>query len=383
MNTVLDKVVLKFAELNIKNSNLKLESIPLSKLKTNKNLVRMGGEDRNCIDKLANLIENNKYDLNNFISPIVEQNDDGDGYTIISGHHRYKAHKVAKQKEMVCVVATFSSDSDRNAWRVHENSAYNENYVKNISDDKDHVNIILSLLKDKNSGIEPNRESIGKFIDRTKITVNSITKAKLINSIMEKIGTFDAVYYTTLISKDFESQIDNISLEIPDVTFISSIFGPDKQDYITRTFSKLADSFIKNPTKKICVPYSISGATSSNGVIKYRTKVETEMKELLVMSHKIAELENKGHSFMNQINFVALPQLGNEIDNKKSKEDALNECFENIKTSYSTKKTKKNSHKNISNDAIIELCTIELRKKMEADPTYKEKLVDQLLNENA
>jgi hypothetical protein len=86
---------------------------------------------------------------------------------------------------------------------------------------------------------------------------------------------------------------------------------------------------------------------------------------------------------MNQINFVALPQLGNEIDNKKSKEDALNECFENIKTSYSTKKTKKNSHKNISNDAIIELCTIELRKKMEADPTYKEKLVDQLLNENA
>ena len=188
--------------------------------------------------------------------------------------------------------------------------------MKNISDDKDHVNIIVSLLKDKNSGIEPNRESIGKFIDRTKITVNSITKAKLINSIMEKIGTFDAVYYTTLISKDFESQIDNISLEIPDVTFISSIFGPDKQDYITRTFSKLADSFIKNPTKKICVPYSISGATSSNGVIKYRTKVETEMKELLVMSHKIAELENKGHSFMNQINFVALPQLGNEIDNK-------------------------------------------------------------------
>ena len=187
-------------------------------------------------------------------------------------------------------------------------------------------------------------------------------------------------YCTKLLQGSSVCGIQDPSSEAFDV--LSNV-GPDKQDYITRTFSKLADSFIKNPTKKICVPYSISGATSSNGVIKYRTKVETEMKELLVMSHKIAELENKGHSFMNQINFVALPQLGNEIDNKKSKEDALNECFENIKTSYSTKKTKKNSHKNISNDAIIELCTIELRKKMEADPTYKEKLVDQLLNENA
>ena len=175
MNTVLDKVVLKFAELDIKNSNLKLETIPLNKLQSNKNLVRMSGEDQNCIDELANLIKNNKYDVNNFIPPIVQQNDDGNSYTIISGHHRYKAHKVANQKEMVCVVATFSSDSDRNAWRVHENSPYNENYVKNISDDKDHVNIIVSLLKDKNSGIEPNRESIDNFIVRTKITKNNIS----------------------------------------------------------------------------------------------------------------------------------------------------------------------------------------------------------------
>ena len=174
MNTVIDKVAFKFAELDIKNSNLKLETIPLNKLQTNKNYARMSGLDKNCIVELANLIKNNKYDLNNFISPIVEQNDDGDGYTIISGHHRYKAHILAKQKEMVCVVATFSSDLDRNAWRVHENSPYNENYVKNTSGDKDYVNIILSLLKDKTSGIEPNRESIEKFIVRAKITKNNI-----------------------------------------------------------------------------------------------------------------------------------------------------------------------------------------------------------------
>ena len=380
MNTVLDKVVLKFAELDIKNSNLKLETIPLNKLQSNKNLVRMSGEDQNCIDELANLIKNNKYDVNNFIPPIVQQNDDA-GYTIISGHHRYKAHKVAKQKEMVCVVATFSSDSDRNAWRVHENSPYNENYVKNISDDKDHVNIIVSLLKNKNSGIEPNRESIDNFIGRTKITKNNITKAKLINSIMEKIGVIDQDYIKTLKSEDLESQIADISLEIPDVTFISSIFGPTKQDYGTRTFRKLSHAFIENPTQKICVPYSISGATNSDKLIEHRTKVKLEMEKLLAMSHKIVQLENEGYNFMNLIDFVPLPQLGNEI--KSEKDGGLNKCFEKIKKSYSKKTTKKKSTKNISDDAIIKLFTIELRKKMESDSSYKEKLVNQLLNENA
>jgi hypothetical protein len=381
MNTVLDKVVLKFAELDIKNSNLKLETIPLNKLQSNKNLVRMSGEDQNCIDELANLIKNNKYDGDNFIPPIVQQNDDGDGYTIISGHHRYKAHKVAKQKEMVCVVATFSSVTDINVWRIHENSPYNENYVKNTSGDKDHVNIIVSLLKDKNSGIEPNRESIDNFIVRTKITKNNITKAKLINSIMEKIGVIDQDYIKTLKSEDLESQIADISLEIPDVTFISSIFGPDKQDYITRTFSKLANYFIENPIKKICVSYSISGATNSDKLIEHRTKVEVEIKKLLVMCHKIVELENKGYNFMNLIKFVALPQLGNEIKNEK--DGGLNKCFEKIKKSYSKKTTKNKSDKNISDDAIIELFTIELRKKIESDSSYKEKLVNQFFNENA
>ena len=381
MNTVIDKVVLKFAELDIKNSNLKLETIPLSKLQTNKNYARMSGLDKNCIEELANLIKNHKYDLNNFISPIVEQNDDGDGYTIISGHHRYKAHINAKQKEMVCVVATFSSDSDRNAWRVHENSPYNENYVKNISDDTDHVNIILHLLKDKNSGIEPNRESIDKFIVRTKITVNVITKSKLINSILKNIGIIDHDYINPLETKDFKSHVDNISLEIPDVKFISSTFGPAKQDYGTRTFSKLSRAFIENPTKKICVPYSISGATNSDKLIGHRTKVKLEMEKLLAMSHKIVQLENEGYNFMNLIDFVPLPQLGNEIKNEK--DGGLNKCFEKIKKSYSKKTTKKKSDKNISDDAIIELFTIELRKKMESDSSYKEKLVNQLLNENA
>jgi hypothetical protein len=380
MNTVIDKVAFKFAELDIKNSNLKLETIPLNKLQTNKNYARMSGLDKNCIVELANLIKNNKYDLNNFISPIVEQNDDGDGYTIISGHHRYKAHILAKQKEMVCVVATFSSDSDRNAWRVHENSPYNENYVKNISDDKDHVNIIVSLLKDKNSGIEPNRESIDNFIVRTKITVNNITKTKLINSILKKVGVIDHDYIETLETKDFESHVDNISLEIPDVKFISSIFGPTKQDYGTRTFSKLSHAFIENPTQKICVPYSISGATNSDKLIEHRTKVKLEMEKLLAMSHKIVQLENEGYNFMDLIDFVPLPQLGNEIKNEK--DGGLNKCFEKIKKSYSKKTTKKKSVKNISNDAIIELCTIELRKKMESDPIYKEKLVNQFFNEN-
>lgn len=377
MNTVLNKVVLKFTELNIQNSNLKLESIPLNKLRSNNNLVRMSGEDQNCIDELANLIKNNKYDVSNFIPPIVEPNDDDDGYTIISGHHRYKAHKVANQKEMVCVIANFSSDSDRTAWRVHENSKYNEHYVKNISEDKDHVNIILSLMKNKKNGIEPNRSSIEKFINRVKITQNNITKSKLINSIMEKIGVIDPDYIRTLKTEEVEPYVEKLQNNLPNVNVIASTFGPDKNDYFARTFSKSASNFIENPTKKICIPYSISGATTSEKLLECRAKVSVEFKKMLETAHQIVKLENDGHDFMNQIHFVPLPQLGDEI--KKEKDGGLEKTFNDIESKYTnTKKAnKKNSLNYIDADTIVLFC-----KKVESNPSLKEKF-NQLLNETA
>lgn len=374
MNTVLDKVVLKFAELDIQNSNLKLESIPLNKLTSNKNLVRIGGEDQNCIDDLANLIKNNKYDTNNFIPPIVEK-DDEDCYTIVSGHHRYKAHKVANQNEMICVVASFSSDVDRTVWRVHENCKYNENYVKNTSNDIDNVNSILYLLKNKKNGIEPTRQSIEAFIDRSKITKNNVTKTKIVNGILAKIGKFDKQYYKTLTSADVQPYIDKLSVSIPDVKFIPSIFGPDKNDYIARTFSKCSVSFIENPTNKICVPYSISGATDSEKVVEYREKVSKEFKKMLDSARKIVELENEGYDFMSQIDFMPLPQLPDEIKNEK--DGGLEKYFQNVDSKYTkTKKSsKKKSFEHIDADTIVLLC-----KKMESNPMLKEKF-NELLNE--
>jgi len=375
MNTVLNKVVLKFTELNIQNSSLKLETIPLGKLRSNANFVRTSGEDQNCIDELAKLIKNNKYDVSNFIPPIVEQNDDNDSYTIISGHHRYKAHKVANQKEMICVVANFSSDSDRTVWRVHENSKYNENYVKNVSEDKDYVDIILSLMKDKKNGIEPNRGSIEKFINRAKITQNKITKSKLINGIIEKIGVIDRDYIRTLKNEEVKPYIERLNLSLPDVNVIPSTFGPDKNDYFARTFSKSALDFIKNPTQKICIPYSISGATNSEKLIECREKVSSEFEKMLEMARQIVQLENAGHDFMSQINFVPLPQLGNEIKNEK--DGGLEKTFSNIENEYSKKKVNKNnSLSQIDADTIVLFC-----KKIESNPSLKEKF-NQLLNEN-
>jgi len=370
MNTVLNKVVLKFTELNIKNSNLNLVPISLKKLQSNKNLVRMGGEDQTCIDELAKLIKNNKYDVNNYIPPIVEPNDGMDGYTIISGHHRYKAHKVANQKEMVCVVANFSSDSDRAVWRVHENSKYNEHYVKNVFEDKDYVNIILGLMKDPDNGIKPDRGSVGKFIDRAKITQNNITKSKLINGVMEKIGVIDTDYIRTLKNEEVQPYIDKLSSSVTDVNVILSTFGPDKNDYFARTFSKSTLDFIKNPTKKICIPYSISGATNSAKLIECREKVSIEFKKMLGTARQIVKLENDGHDFMSQINFVPLPQLGNEIKNEK--DGGLEKTFNDIERKY----TKKDSLNHIDIDTIALFC-----KKMESDPSLKEKF-NQLLNEN-
>ena len=76
------------------------------------NYILSGSEIRKInskyIDELAYLIKNNEYDVTLYIPPIVEKNEDDDSYTIISGHHRYKAHLLCKKKEMVCVIAEFS-----------------------------------------------------------------------------------------------------------------------------------------------------------------------------------------------------------------------------------------------------------------------------------
>lgn len=277
---------------------------------------------------------------------------------------------------MLCVVAKFLSDSDRAVWRVHENSKYNEHYVKNVPEDKDYVSIILSLMKNKKNGIEPNRQSIEQFINRAKITQNNITKSKLINSVMGKIGVYDPDHIRTLKTEEVQPHIDKLTSRLTNINIIASTFGPDKIDYFARTFSKSAAEFIKNPTKKICVPYSISGATTSQKLIDCREKVPVEFKKLLDTARKIVELENAGHDFMGQIDFIPIPQLGDEI---KSYEDGgLEKTFSDIESKYTkTKKVKKkNSLNHINTDAILLLC-----KKFESNPRLKEKF-NQLLNEN-
>ena len=80
---------------------------------------------------------------------------------------------------------------------------------------------------------------------------------------------------------------------------------------------------------------------------------------------------------MKQIDFMSLPQLPNEIKNEK--DGGLEKAFNNKQDKYTkvNKTKKKNSLEHINVDTIVELC-----KKMESNPSLKEKF-NQLLNENA
>jgi len=75
---------------------------------------------------------------------------------------------------------------------------------------------------------------------------------------------------------------------------------------------------------------------------------------------------------------MSLPQLPNEIKNEK--DGGLEKAFNDKEAKYTkvnkTKK-KKNSLEHINVDTIVELC-----KKMESNPSLKEKF-NQLLNETA
>ena len=78
---------------------------------------------------------------------------------------------------------------------------------------------------------------------------------------------------------------------------------------------------------------------------------------------------------MGQIDFIPIPQLGNEIKNYV--DGGLEKTFNDIECKYtkSKKVKKKNSLNYIDADTILLLC-----KKFESNPSLKEKF-NQLLNE--
>lgn len=307
----------KFEQSNISATieNILVE-IPLTSLKDNTNSVRPSGEHVDIVTKIVELIENGEYDPYRYIPPILEQSGMNDGsYVIVSGHHRFKAHRALELPTMECAVVKFKSERDRSLWRQLENTDGFDGFVKNVTSREDNIKIVSDLVS--RGIISSDRKSIQDYIIDANIVTKKAEKSinTIVNDVLKKTGnhnTYDYVH--SWDSAEKKEVIEVLQNKFPDKKILSVTFKEEKDiDYDHRTILQVTDSFIQDPTRPIVVVYAVNGAD--------KEKIETirEFKPTYLVPNfmdrwsKVIELQNKGFDLSKLVTLEPLPQFGAEI----------------------------------------------------------------------
>lgn len=316
-NTLANRMLSKFEQSNISATieNILVE-IPLTSLKDNTNSVRPSGEHVDIVTKIVELIENGEYDPYRYIPPILERSGMNDGsYVIISGHHRFKAHRALELTTMECAVVKFKSERDRSLWRQLENTDGFDGFVKNVTSREDNIKIVSDLVS--RGIISSDRKSIQDYIIDANIVTKKAEKSinTIVNDVLKKTGnhnTYDYVH--SWDSAEKKEVIEVLQNKFPDKKILSVTFKEEKDiDYDHRTILQVTDSFIQDPTRPIVVVYAVNGAD--------KEKIETirEFKPTYLVPNfmdrwsKVIELQNKGFDLSKLVTLEPLPQFGAEI----------------------------------------------------------------------
>lgn len=316
-NTLTNRMLSKFEQSNISATieNILVE-IPLTSLKDNTNSVRPSGEHVDIVTKIVELIENGEYDPYRYIPPILEQSGMNDGsYVIVSGHHRFKAHRALELPTMECAVVKFKSERDRSLWRQLENTDGFDGFVKNVTSREDNIKIVSDLVS--RGIISSDRKSIQDYIIDANIVTKKAEKSinTIVNDVLKKTGnhnTYDYVH--SWDSAEKKEVIEVLQNKFPDKKILSVTFKEEKDiDYDHRTILQVTDSFIQDPTRPIVVVYAVNGAD--------KEKIETirEFKPTYLVPNfmdrwsKVIELQNKGFDLSKLVTLEPLPQFGAEI----------------------------------------------------------------------
>ncbi len=337
-DTLTNRMLSKFKQSNISATieNLLVE-IPLTSLKDNGNTVRPSGEHVDIVTEIVELIENDEYDPYRYIPPIVEHSEvNKDCYTIISGHHRFKAHNALKLPTMECAVLKFKSERDRSLWRQLENTASFDGYIKNVTSEEDNIKIVSDVV---NRGvIKSDRAPIQAYI----IDANMVTKKaektinRLINAVLKKTGndkTYD--YVRTWDKEEKYAVIEVLKNKLPDTTFLPITFNAtngEDHDFDHRVMVKVIESFLKDPTRPIVIVYSVNGNTADN-IKKIREfKPGYIVPNFLDPWTKVIELQNNGFDLNKLVTLEYLPQIGVEM---QTTNNGVDNFISRLETKYS------------------------------------------------
>jgi hypothetical protein len=326
---VISRVNAMFDKLQI-NSMVELVEVDLKKLRENKNSARLSGESTDTIKQMAKLIKDGQYNPYLYIPPVIELNDDGETYTIISGHHRFKAHKQCKVETMVCVSTSFITPYQRTVWRAFENSKESDSFVKNVSDEKNDVLLIVHAIN--NRVLPGTRESIERFIKDAKLARTSNKINVLVNNVLLKIGKVDSDFVMTYDKSD--NIVESLREKYTDRNFVGQTFkGTVDVDYDARALNKFTDLFLENPTKPIELIYSVNDSTKDEVIEIRNYKANNLVDNYVKRCREVTRLHDEGYSLKNIVSLHPLPQLGREIEGddkgKKKFYSTLDEKFTN------------------------------------------------------
>ena len=331
-NTLTNRMLSKFEQSNISVTieNILVE-IPLTSLKDNTNSVRPSGEHVDVITKIAELIENGEYDPYRYIPPIVEHSAvNNGGYVIVSGHHRFRAHKALQFPTMECAVVKFKSERDRSLWRQLENTDGFDGFVKNVISREDNVIIVSDLVS--RGIISSDRKSIQDYIIDANIVTKKAEKSinTIVNAVLKKTGnhnTYD--YVRTWDSAEKKEVIEVLQNKFPDKKFVGATFKElDDIDYDHRAMLQVVDSFVNDPTRPIVVVYAVNGANKEKIENIRDHKPNNLVSSFVERWSKVVELQNTGFDLTKLVTLDPLPQFGSEVKGTNNGVDDFISRFE-------------------------------------------------------
>lgn len=331
-NTLTNRMLSKFEKSNISVTieNLLVE-IPLTSLTDNGNSVRPSGEHVDVITKIAELIENGEYDPYRYIPPIVEHSAvNNGGYVIVSGHHRFRAHKALQFPTMECAVVKFKSERDRSLWRQLENTDGFDGFVKNVISREDNVIIVSDLVS--RGIISSDRKSIQDYIIDANIVTKKAEKSinTIVNAVLKKTGnhnTYD--YVRTWDSAEKKEVIEVLQNKFPDKKFVGATFKElDDIDYDHRAMLQVVDSFVNDPTRPIVVVYAVNGANKEKIEDIRDHKPKNLVSSFVERWSKVVELQNTGFDLTKLVTLDPLPQFGSEVKGTNNGVDDFISRFE-------------------------------------------------------
>lgn len=335
-NTLTTRLLTKFEQSNISASiETVLTPIPLTNLKDNNNTVRPSGEHIDVVTKMVEIIESGDYDPYRYIPPIVEKSNINDeNYVIVSGHHRFKAHKALELPTMECAVVKFKSERDRSLWRQLENTDGFDGFVKNVTSREDNIAVVTDLV---NRGvISSDRASIQSYIIDAKIVTEKAEKAinTIVNAVLKNTGkhnTYD--YVRSWDSSEKKEVIEVLQNKFPDKKFVSATFKElEDIDYDHRTMIQVVDSFVEDPTRPIVVVYAVNGANKEKIEDIRDYKPKHLIPSFVKRWAKVIELQNNGFDLNKLVTLDPLPQFGSEI---KGSNNGIDDYISRLEKKYS------------------------------------------------